>query len=284
VSVLRRVRAYLGNPARWRYAPGGAIWRVSPSHPDLLVGEERDLGEKRTRFFCLDKKSGRPRWEKQSFGEQWWIGIEAMNRDTLFLHGFVQPDMPEHQSIIAVDLYSGKELWRNSEVTLHQVFDKTILARKPGLQGSEYIEVDARTGSMIQPPGSIPRLSPGDFDQDIHYPIPAVHPMVGFPEYARVWQTLFPDPVQAILLEVIRLDTCIVAAYHVRTTLHDVVPPLYTQEIVVATTSGSPMFKGVIVSDTTTIVPESFFVQKGALYFVALRNTLVCVLLPGQAG
>ena len=99
----------------WKYRTKGILWRVGPVGPASLAGEVRDPERKEVRFFCLDRLTGRVRWEGKQFGDPWWVGIECGIENVLLLHGYAHPDMPGHRGLIAVDTFTGDVLWSNQE-------------------------------------------------------------------------------------------------------------------------------------------------------------------------
>ena len=72
----------------WEYKVDGLIWRVIPAESGKIVGEVRNVTKKATSFFCLNQMTGEVFWEDLKFGERWWIGIEAIHKDVILLHGF----------------------------------------------------------------------------------------------------------------------------------------------------------------------------------------------------
>src|SRR5215510_2177296 len=104
----------------WKFDSGGTIWRIHPTDSENIIGEVRDLERKKTTFFCIDRYSGEVRWEKRSFVDDWWVGVETVRNGKVFLHGYVVPDLPGHKSIIAVDITTGNKVWENEDLTFVQ--------------------------------------------------------------------------------------------------------------------------------------------------------------------
>ena len=116
----------------------------------MIVGEEREIESRTVSFFCVELSGGRSLWKEKEYGEQWWTGIETVYRDTLLLHGYASPDMPEHRGITAVDIATGELLWRNDEVTCAAAVRGHIRALRghPGTRTA--VELDRRTGAVLR--------------------------------------------------------------------------------------------------------------------------------------
>src|SRR5713101_5946050 len=97
----------------WQYTTGGKLWRLYPSASGRIVVEDRDVERKKVSFTCLDQMTGRVLWTDLQFAEKWWITIDSIYHDVLFLHEYATPDMPEHKKIHAVDVESGRLSWSN---------------------------------------------------------------------------------------------------------------------------------------------------------------------------
>jgi hypothetical protein len=134
----------------WEYQTKGLLWRIVVSEEFLLIGETRDPSEKRASFFCLRADTGVPLWENRSYPEQWWIGIEAVHRQTLYLHEYASPDMPEHKKLIAVDLASGEHKWRNDELKFIGAAGNFVYGRKDLFADDRVYELDGATGAIVK--------------------------------------------------------------------------------------------------------------------------------------
>jgi len=137
-------------PLAWEYATTGLLWRIMVSDERLLVGEDRDPVGKAVSFFCLDAETGKALWRGRSFPEQWWIGIEAVNRGTLFLHEYASPDMPEHRKIIAVDLQTGEMRWRNDDLVFAGAEGDAVFGRKDLFGEDGVYELSRTTGDVVR--------------------------------------------------------------------------------------------------------------------------------------
>lgn len=132
----------------WEFSTQGVLWRLHPAPGSKFVGEERDLASRTATFFCLDAETGVPLWRGEKFGDGWWTGLSGIFRGVLLLHGFATPDLPEEKKIIAVDLLSGRELWRNDEFTFLGVKDGIVIGSRRTQRGREIARMTLLDGSI----------------------------------------------------------------------------------------------------------------------------------------
>jgi hypothetical protein len=265
----------------WRYTPGGILWRVFPSHPDVLVGEERDVNRKETTFFCLGRRTGKPHWEKRSFGEKWWIGIESVGPDVVYLHRFVQPDMPGHRGIIAVDLRTGEELWREEDLTLERMSATGVIASRMTLNGREEIALDTRTGNRFaaKSSGNGVDIQPM-VEADIDFPDLADGPLAGYPDLLPFHDVIPPLEVREGPLEFLQVGSNVVMSYHERGASTGPADNTFRHLLLVGDrASGVILFRDTVAANATGIVPDSFFVQDGMLFYVRERKSLIALAL-----
>ncbi len=130
----------------WRFEATGQIWRVMPDATHYFVGEDRDVQPKATSFFCVDALNGSALWRDVRIDEQWWVGLESIYRDVVFLHKFATPDMPGHKGIIALDILNGNHLWRDDEAVFLRVDGDIVVAGKLQPTGLETVALHFRTG------------------------------------------------------------------------------------------------------------------------------------------
>jgi hypothetical protein len=251
------------------------------------VGEQRDLSGKTASFFCLDQTTGRVKWEKATFAEQWWIGIEAVHRDMVFLHKFAAPDLPEHKAIIAVDLLKGTLAWSNEEVTFIGARDEYLYAALDSLEGRKILEMDYRTGAVLRLLGTEGEMmGEGNFESplhatnSLHFPV-AADGVAALSPYTAVQLHCHGKNITGAVEILDYDDRLVMFNYHERPvgrgaedgTLRNVLQ-------VVEKGTGRVLFSDVLNSSAMTVVPDSFFVQHHTLYYIKERSRLIAVPLP----
>ena len=134
---------------RWLYTPGATIWRVHPAVRGRILGEERDLERKQVSFFALDMATGAVLWHKPGVGDPWWVGMNRVVGDLLFLHGFATPDLPVERGVTVVAAATGEHLWSRSEWSMERVEEGSLTVREDRRGGSVLLAVDSTTGSVL---------------------------------------------------------------------------------------------------------------------------------------
>jgi hypothetical protein len=132
----------------WQFEALGQVWRILFSGSGRIVGEDRDEGKKEVTFFCLDEAKGEVLWKDVAFEERWWIGIETFYGGIVYLHEYIKPDLPQHKKIIALDLESGKLLWRNDELEPLFVAGGKFIAVRSSFEKRILYELNPATGEI----------------------------------------------------------------------------------------------------------------------------------------
>jgi hypothetical protein len=133
----------------WEFETDALIWRIFFTPLNTIVGESRNQSIKSTSFFCVDAHSGNPLWKNVKFDEPWWIGIEKVHDRWLILHGYARPDMPEHRGIRAVEIETGKVLWRNDDLSFWFGQHEKLYAHKYLFEKRIGYELDIKTGAVL---------------------------------------------------------------------------------------------------------------------------------------
>lgn len=125
------------------------IWRLLISDSGKLIIETRDTENKEVYFSCFQVETGKVIFKELQLEEKFWIGIEEIYGDIMFLHKFAKPDMPGHRAIIAFDLNSQKVLWENDQFTYHFSFENHSYVSISTITGDKYFTLNPRTGEII---------------------------------------------------------------------------------------------------------------------------------------
>ena len=261
----------------WRFKAAGVLWRVVPTPSGNLIGEARNLQEKRVGFFCLNQKTGKVLWEEKTFGEQWWIGIEALVADTLFLHRYTTPELPEHQGLIAVDVQSGNELWRNNDVRFVAAQGERVRVLRRGREGGETVHLECRTGNIVE--GTADPATEAPSSQ-------STFPELVFDVFASDSpnsQTIRKHCDERRLVgpvEYLATLRYLILCYHERkdTSSHDQLI-LDTIVKILDREDGTVRFAETIHQNASAVVPENFFVENHMLVFIHERSTLSAIEL-----
>jgi hypothetical protein len=254
------------------YAPGATIWRVHPAVRGKLVGEHRDTVNRRVAFFALSFPDGKPIWEGLTVEEQWWTGIDRVEGDLLFIHGFVSPDMPMHRGITVVDIPSGKVLWSQPLWTLDVVRGRTLRVLTDGRDYEPQILVDVRTGEEVFAE-VLYEDSGSDWWTGVAYPEPRTVEQCGVhaagAAVLKEWKTEnVVGPIETVELPELFIAAAAVQRKH-RGTMR-----LGHELLVVEKKRGKIVHDAVLAQEAKGAVMESCFVQKGMLVYVQEKQQL----------
>jgi hypothetical protein len=130
------------------------IWRILPTSENKVVVEEREPNTKEVFFGCFDIETGKKIFNEFQLDEKNWCGIESIYKDVIFFHTYGKPDMPNHKSIIAFDIYSQKILWKNDSYVFTLIHDDKVYCFQQRFESRVFYTLDYQTGNVIEELGS----------------------------------------------------------------------------------------------------------------------------------
>ncbi len=270
----------------WSYTASGVLWRLLFSETNFIVGEDRDTVAKQVSFFCLNAVNGDVLWKNISFGEPWWTGIEAVIRDKIFLHGFKKPDMPAHGKIVAVDLGTGRELWRNNDYAFLYATPNRVVAFRDMFERRLFYELDAATGEFLQelnePPGDSYETNGGRHGRDnFLFPESLTEDSSEFSLVAPLIDKYCTKSNIRGPVEYVRSNGKLVFNYHAIQDRDEKknLDVLQNRLCIVDEESGKQVYADIVNSSTPAAVPDSFFVDESTAYYVKEKSTLIALSL-----
>lgn len=286
VKILSLFRSKKLGPA-WHYSAEGVLWRILFSTTGKIVGEVRKEEEKQASFFCLDERTGSVLWEGLQIEEPWWVGIDALHFDTAFLHEFEKPDLPEHKKIRAVDLGTGRELWRNDDLTFWFAFQNRVYAYKNRFDRRAGYVLDASSGELLESHeegveslSSVRSLVQHEGEQEgFRFP----HVYDGASEEPQVNSLIRAATKNRSVsgnIEYLKAGEYLLMNYYTpgRLSVPDM-PLLENRLHVFEYPAGKPVFSDVLADNATAPTPDSFFVKDNILFFVKDRHLLTAIRL-----
>lgn len=273
----------------WTYDTKGILWRLMISEMGFILGEDRNPEHKEAAFFCLNADNGDVLWEERRFEESWWIGVEAVVRDRVYMHGFKKPDSPQHYKIFAVDLGTGKELWRNEEYSFLYATPDKVVVFKEMFERRHLFELDAATGVRL---GETNETSESILlhrmencgQTDFLFPEPLL-------ETHERYNAVHPTIRQHCPLENLRGNIEFACAFgKIIASFHTVIPgsvtagreELKNQLSIIDEFKQSVVFSEVLNASTPAAVPDSFFIDGSMLFCVKERRTLIAINLQSE--
>jgi hypothetical protein len=274
----------------WNYTVKGAIWHVYPTDAGILVGEERRIEEKKATFFCLDRENGQELWQNASPGDDWWIGIEAIRKDTVLFHGFATPNLPQHRGIIAVDMLTGKKLWEDQQLDFVGIGDDGVIASRetsPLHAVQAFVELDRRSGMQRRTLDAVDlqmlkqdQLQQTVAEVEVKLPVPLERLAADDPEIEAVIRGHCDVGTLAGPVEVVEQKAFVIFDYHELSARGTAELPLLSNVVkVVERMAGTLVYSDTVSTGVHAVVPELFFVQQDMLYYIKERRTLMAVHL-----
>jgi len=247
----------------------------------MFVGEDRSIQKKQVSFFCVNQMTGEVLWKGISFDERWWIGIEAVHSDRVFLHGFAKPDMPDHKKILALDLFTGRVVWSNDDMRFIFATEDSVFASKDTINGRMSFELNLRTGSVLcSLENEHEVLNHAKMHMHIlandepEFPVPiGESSAIDEPTIALVHKHCGGDDVVGSV-EVVDKNNFLLFSYHEKGGMDG---RLTRRLKVVDQNSAKLLFAETLDQSLQNTVPDAFFLQGNMLYFVKDRSSLTAV-------
>jgi outer membrane protein assembly factor BamB len=255
----------------WIFSQKGNIWRMHFADNDILTGETRDPETKRVYFFSLDIKSGRTFLKDFVFeNEEYWVASENAGGRFLFLHRFVQPEIPMHKGIIAIDAKTGDKIWENSE--LEYIFHNSdgVYAIKQLFESTEISLLNFDTGELIK------KFLPGEndnvyalrekcteeyFNADFRYSENLTHEIIS--------RETKDKNISGGIESIIYNDKIIFNYYRINGNLLDNTLCIYNIN------SGEKLYEEILNKNASYCVPDSFFMKGEYLFCLKDKNQIV---------
>ncbi|MDL1891303.1 DUF4905 domain-containing protein [Sphingobacteriales bacterium CHB3] len=268
----------------WRFSPEGIIWRVVLTDSGRIFGEARNPEKKTVRFFALDSPDGKPLWRGKNFGEQWWIGIEGVSGETVLLHKYATPSMPEHKSIIAVDAHQGNILWSDDDLRFECIAGDSLVASRSTVLGPTFHVVNVTDGSVESTISEsealqLRRISPSQ--RVGRMPVT----LANFEEARESADVIRRHCDEGRLvgnIEYMEHGSAVIFSYHERNPANANESLLVDSKMKIADKSTATLlYEGSLASGSTSIVSDSFLVYDNMLVYVSERTTLTALDLNG---
>ncbi|MAT38590.1 MAG: hypothetical protein CL946_03180 [Ectothiorhodospiraceae bacterium] len=274
---------------KYTYNVDGMFWRIVISEGGYIVCELRNPEKKTTWFDCIDEQTGEPLWQGLTLEEPWWIGIEDVTKDWLFLHGFQKPDMPQHSSIVAVDIKTGKEVWRNNEVVFVAAREDKLYASKEGFEARKFLLLNPGDGSIIKELGTDPAEV-----NDLREALNQERAFAGYrypegfskahPDYGRLKELVAEiAPQEKVFgnLDTLVVDDAVLLAWHQAADGSSAEQPLLDQHFAaIEIASKSVLYRDIIHSKVQAPSFDSFFVKGNRVMYIKEHHILTTHELP----
>lgn len=214
--------------------------------------------------------------------ENWWIGIEGACGNTVFLHEYASPDMPEHKKIIAIDALTGSCRWIEEQLSFVTAHGMSVYGKKNLFEDEYLYELNIADGSLVRKIDSARNPVPPD-------PMPSSHAQPEYPRYAETtaelppyWKTLVEQAGVGtngvIGLEYLDHQTFVVLSWYERQSRN---PGDMSMRLLlkILGEDGSVRYTDTIEENAVAIIPETFCMTGDRLMYIKERTSLRSVNL-----
>ena len=266
---------------KWTFTAKGAIWRILFSGNGMIVGEDRDEETKSLSFFFLDESTGRVVSHGAKYGDGWWSGIEAVDGNTVYIHGYASPDMPIHRGITAVDLFSGSVLWETPDVKFVRVEEGTIVAVREYFEKKVFYRLDPAQGTVLEETENMsgPGNGSGIVIDERRYRFPETLQW-GDDGVSRIIREHLRPEELAGGVEYIEHDDMILFNYHKRNRKSTQDRMVLDNKFKIVSKANEKMiFSETLDTDAAYPVPDAFFFHDEMMFYVKNRSILTAIRL-----
>ncbi|PKV75867.1 DUF4905 domain-containing protein [Pontibacter ramchanderi] len=251
------------------------MWRIRLDAPGgWLALEVRDADLLQTRFYTLQLPGGRLLELKLPDHNTWWLGLEDVHEQAVYLHGYGDRQLGQHKGIRAFAADSGIALWQQPELTFYGAEQGGLLAYNSRQEPANLLLLESRYGKVIQ--NDISQKEAAEQVQHYHklrfegvlYP----HLYREGEDYYRqvhafLVQALECEPVMA--LEYAETDTCLVVSYYKRAGENKL-----DNFLAVFDLNGFLHLNELLAGAIDGVGSDTFFIFMRNLYFVQNKTTL----------
>lgn len=272
------------------FSQKGNIWRMYLNNTGIIVGETRDLFTKEAYLYSLDYVNKEVYFKNLQLDEKWWFLIEGVTDDYIVISRFINPENPEPVGIYFHDIKSGNLIWKNEELMLlfaaneftygyKQLFESRILYKLSSAKG-EIIEEYREEAQMYD---VLAEKSEHDEKQYEGYLYPEIY-MQGDNE--DVIKTYLPDDVNSIKIEgpieYIQYNNYLIYNYHEKKgiDLKNIERQVLSNLLYIIDMGKNKMvYNEVLNKETSSYVPDSFFIKDSYLFFIREKKELTSINL-----
>ena len=266
----------------WKYPARGSIWRLLSSERGTLILEERDLAAKELRLTSIDADAGTIVWSTDRFRNRWWLSIETLHGNILFLHEYATPDMPDHKKVIALNLLDGAQVWSNEEMKFLFAHGQSVYVSRDTYDGRTFHELDVATGEVLREvdDATIGALRPaGESSTGIQFPVALTEGGNDAQEASAAIRSVVGTRPVAGGVEYIDADGRWLIGWHERITPDDPSSPLRHRFTIVDKAKQSVLYQDDIDASVKVPIPDLFIRRNDMVYYIKDKNSLCAVRL-----
>jgi len=247
-----------------------------------LILEERDLAAKEMRLTSIDAETGTIVWSTDRFRDRWWLSIETLHGNVLFLHEYATPDMPDHKKVIALNLLDGTQVWSNEEMKFLFAHGRSVYVSKDTYDGRTFHELDVASGEILREvdDATVGALRPaGESSSGIEFPVALTEGGNDAPEDSAAIRSVIGARPVAGEVEYIDAEGRRLIGWHERITPDDPSSPLRHRFTIVEKTKQSVLYEDDIDARVSVPIPDLFIRRNDMVYYIKDKNSLCAVRL-----
>ncbi len=274
----------------YRFSQDGNIWRLFFNNSNIIAGETRDIKTKQAYIFSFDFVQKKQLVKNLQFKEKWWFAIDAVNDKYIFVSSFKNPEVPEHRGFEAIDIRSGNKIWDNDELEFFFADNEHVFAVKQLFESKIIYKLDTNDGSIIVEYKN----------EDELLSVIELKKVNGINTYRGLINTDIMDMDDVILksrfneiieklkasnltgaVEYINSNDYLVLNYHSSSgvNLKNLNENLLTNKMEIYDKENNLIFEDILNQETSSYVPDSFFVKEGYLFHIKEKSELICINL-----
>ena len=240
----------------------GLIWNaVIVPLQKILILEVRDEKKRQVSFSALQYESKSFFWQNHRLTERWWIGLLAARDSVVLFHKYNEAGNPDRLTVLAMDFYSRKILWKKENFSFHDFTPGGII----GFSGSEQSHqevLDPLSGEQVDYPEKL------DFGNDkISDPLRPFQYLEGTPFFETVRSFLKKVGIAPVVAaEYLDYQELIIISYYVKEENGLI------NFLLVLDKNGGTLLNEKIAEGLKGIGADTFFILPGYLFYVRNRN------------
>ena len=251
------------------------MWRIRLDAPvGWMALEVRDADLLQARFYTLQLIDARLLELKLPDPNTWWLGLEDVHEQVVYLHGYGDRKLGQHKGIRAFAANSGIALWQQPELAFYGLEERGLLAYDVTQSGRELLLLESGYGKTIR--NDINQKEAADRVQQYHQ---LRYGAVLYPHLYRegeksfgqvrefLAQLLDCEPVKVI--EYAETDTCLVVSYYL-----EVGENKLDNFLAVFDLNGFLHLNELLAGAIDGVGSDTFFIFMRSLYFVQNKTIL----------
>ncbi len=262
---------------KFSFTDNNIIWRILLGTNNELVIESRNENSREVFFNILNFDTGKPILSKFQLSEKYWSGIEEVKDGIIFFHKYAKPDLPAHTGIIAIDIKTGSEIWKNEDYSYLFSFEGKVYAYRQLFDKREYHLLDFYTGVELE------TVELNNMEINTLRENAETYEGVNPREYKfpivlsnKISPDLLPPQISALYTnnsmqycEYILFENLYIFSYNI-----DKAGRKYQKLVIPDTNSGKFLLEKTINKTDGKIVPDSFFVYQNSLILIEHKKVL----------